>query len=249
MVQRSEVEKQKVLCFRTSVFCTFAVFVVRYRLRKMEFAATLKADSAISEKGVDHMGEVKSAFEKAMEKIKEIEGLTTEEKEELKDREKLKSLLADFYKGQLSRDQIWERFRGIRPSLLRDAQQNMADSLRLGNMPEEFQRRKDGMLAIEAVKEKKNTSAIEDTMSSMGKLQKEYRDGKERAVKELRAAIEADPQLRMRQVRTPDGRIVQTALPVEEAIQVRMGEFLAEHEKRYEMMFIQAIVRLKKELK
>ena len=195
------------------------------------------------------MGEVKSALEKAMEKIKEIEGLTAEEKEELKGREELKSLLAAFYRGELNRDQIWERCKGIGPSLLKDAQQNIADSLRLGNMPEEFQHRKDGILAIEAAKEKKNSSAIESAMSAIGKLQKEYQDGREKAVRELRAAIEANPQLRVQQVRAPDGRVVPAAMSVEEAIHARIGEFLAEHEKRFEMMFIQAIARLKKELK
>jgi len=195
------------------------------------------------------MGEVKSAFEKAMEKIKEIEGLTAEEKEEQKEREKVKSLLAAFYRGELNKDQIWERCRVIRPSLLRDAQENMVDSLRLGNMPEEFQQRKDGILAIEAVKEKKNTSAVESAVTVIGKLRKEYQDGKERAVRELRAAIEANPQLRVQQARTPDGRVVPAAMSVEEAIHARMGEFLAEHERRFDTMFIQAIARLKKELK
>lgn len=195
------------------------------------------------------MGEVKSAFEKAMEKIKEIEGLTAEEKEEMKARESLRSLLAAFYRGELNRDQIWERCRGIGPSLLKDAQQNMADSLRLGSLPEEFLRRKDGILAIEAVKEKKNPAAIEAALSAAGKLQKEYQEGKERALKELRAAIEANPQLRMQQVRTPDGRVVPAAMSVEEAVHARMAEFLAEHEKRYDMTFSQAIARLKKELK
>ena len=195
------------------------------------------------------MGEVKSAFEKAMEKIKEIEGLTAEEKEEQKEREKVKSLLAAFYRGELNKDQIWERCRVIRPSLLRDAQENMVDSLRLGNMPEEFQQRKDGILAIEAVKEKKNTSAVESAVTAIGKLRKEYQDGKERAVRELRAAIEANPQLRVQQARTPDGRVVPAAMSVEEAIHARMGEFLAGHERRFDTIFIQAIARLKKELK
>ncbi len=195
------------------------------------------------------MGEVKSALEKAMEKMREIGELTSEEKEEMKDRELLKSLLTSFYKGELSRDQIWERSKGIRPSLLGHAQENIADSLRLGNMPEEFQLRRDGILAIEALKEKKNTSAVENTLSAISKVQKEYRDGKERAVKELRAAIETNPQLRVQQVRTPDGRVVQAAMSVEEAVHARIGEFLGEHETKYEMMFTQAVARLKKELK
>ena len=195
------------------------------------------------------MGEVKSAFEKAMDKIKGIEGLTPEEREELKERDELKSVLAGFYRSDLSRDQLWQRLKGMRSSLLKEAQQNMTDSLRLGNIPEEFQQRKEGILAVEALKEKQNTAAIENMINAIGKLQREYTGQKEKAVMELRAAIEENPQLRVRQVRAPDGGIHQTALSVDEAIQTRMAEFLAEHEKRYEAMFNQAIVRLKKELK
>jgi hypothetical protein len=203
----------------------------------------------LSRKEPVKMGEVKSAFEKAMEKMKEIEELTQEEKEELRDRDKLRSLLAAFYRGNLSRDETWENFKTIRPSFLREAQQNMADSLRLLNTPEEFRQRKDGILAIEALKKRQNTAAIENTMSNIDTLQREYQEGKERAVEELRRAIEANPQLRVRPVRTPDGRTVLQAIPsVDEAVQEKLGDFLAEHERRYEAMFLQAVVRLKKEL-
>ena len=195
------------------------------------------------------MGEVKTAFEKAMEKMNVIEDLSKEEKDEMKDREKLRSLLAAFYRGNLNRDETWENFRKFSPSLLKEAQQNMADSLRLLNAPEEFRQRKDGILAIEAIKKRQNTASIENTMNFIDTLQREFQDGKQRAVEELRRAIEANPQLRVRPVRTPDGRTVLQAIPsVDEAVQERLGDFLAEHERRYETQFMQAVARLKKEL-
>jgi len=196
------------------------------------------------------MGEVKSAFEKAMEKIKEIQGLGPEEKDEMKDRQKLISVLAAFYKGDIKRDEIWQKLKGMRPSLLKEAQENMVNSLRMGNIPEEFQIRKDGILAIEALKDMQNMTAIENSLSAVDRVQREYIDIRQRAVEELRAAIEENPKLRVRPVRTPDGRTVLQATPsVDEAVQARVGEFLAEHEKRYEGMFFKAIERLKKELK
>ncbi|HAM52946.1 MAG TPA: hypothetical protein DCP92_20445 [Nitrospiraceae bacterium] len=196
------------------------------------------------------MGVVKSAFEKAMEKIKVIEELTPEEREDLKNREKLRSLLSAFYKGELTRNQVWERFKGIEPSFLKDAQQNMADSLRLGAVLEEFQKRKDGILAIEALKETQNVAVIESSLNAIDKLQREYRDMKERAIEEIRAAVKENPQLRVRPVRTPDGRtVLQAALSIEEAVKEKMAEFLAENEKRYEAIFEKALERLKRELK
>ncbi len=195
------------------------------------------------------MGEVKSALEKAMEKIKNIEGFTSDEKEEMKEREKLRSLLAAFHRDELGRDEVWEKFRGIRPSLLREAQQNLTGSLRLGSTPEEFRKRKDALLALESLKERSNTAAIENAMNAIERLLKEYGSEKERTAEELRRAINENPQLRLKQVRSPDGRILQVALPAEEAVQARITEFLEEHEKRYDMMFGQALSRLRKELR
>jgi len=192
---------------------------------------------------------VKSAYEKAMEKIKEIEALTPEEREYLKDRENMRTLLSTFFKGELSRDEIWGKFRQLKGPLLKEAQLQIADSLRLGGTSAEFLQRKDGILAIEALKEKQNTAAIETSLNAIGALQREYQDLKERAAKELRAAIQENPQMRARPVRTPDGRtVLQTSLSVDEALQLRMAEFLAEHEKKYDIMFGRAFDRLKKEL-
>jgi hypothetical protein len=196
------------------------------------------------------VGEVKSAFEKAMEKMNSIEALTPHERAEMKDREDMKSLLARFFRGELTRDQIWQNFKGIRPTLLTEAQKNIADSLRLGTSREEFRQRKDGILAIETLKERQNPSGIEGIMNTIERLQIEYDQAKESAIQQLRSALEQNPQLRMRPVRTPDGRTAYQATPsVDEALQAKMSEFLSEHQRKYEAMFGQAVERLRKELK
>lgn len=195
------------------------------------------------------MGQVKSAMEKAMEKIREIEGLSPEEREDLKARERLRAALSLFYKGELARDQIWEQFKGLSPSLLREAQAGMADSLRLEGLPEEFALRRDGILAVAALRNSRNAAAIEDILNTIGRLQREYQEAKGQAAEELRSAIEANPQLRIRPVRTPDGRMVmEPTFSVDEAVQARLAEFLDEHEKRYENAFTTAVNLLKREL-
>jgi hypothetical protein len=194
------------------------------------------------------MGKVKSAFEKAMEKIAEIGELTQEEKEKIKDQEEVKSVLAEFYKGRLDRDGLWQKLKGSKPSLLKEVQQHLINSFGLGSTPEEFQQRKDGILAIETLKEKQNVSVIEHTLNSIKVLQKEFQEGKERAAEELREAIESNPQLRLRPVRTQDGRtVLQAALSVDEAVQAKLSEFLSEHEERYSQKLIRLIEKLKKE--
>ncbi len=195
------------------------------------------------------MGKVKSAFEKAMEKIAEMGELTPKEKEKIKDQEKVKSILAEFYKGQLDRNGLWQKLKGSKPSLLKEVQQYLMNSFGLGSTPEEFQQRKDGILAIETLKKKQNVSAIEHTLNSIKVLQKEFQEGKERAAEELREAIERNPQLRLRPVRTPDGRtVLQATLSVDEAVQAKLAEVLSEHEERYSHKLIRLIEKLKKEV-
>ena len=195
------------------------------------------------------MGKVKSAFEKAMEKAAEIGELTPEEKERIRNQEKIKSILTEFYKGQIDRDGLWQKLKGSNPSLLKEAQQYLVDSLGLGSTPEEFQQRKEGILAIETLKVKQNVPAIEQTLNSVKVLQKEYQDGKDKAEEELREAIEQNPQLRLRPVRTPDGRtVLQAAYSVDEAVQARLSEFMSQHEEKYNQKFIRLLEKLNKEV-
>ena len=196
------------------------------------------------------MDKVKSAFEKAMEKAAKVADFTPEEREEMKEREKIRSLLSSFYKGDLTKDGLWLALKGSTPDLLREAQLSLADSMRLGSTPQAMKQRKEGILAIEALKDKKTLSVIEQALSSIELVQKQYQEGKERAVEELRTAIEENPQLRLRPVRTPNGKtVLQAALSVDEAVQVRLSEFLAEHEDRFEKAYVKAVGKLKKELK
>lgn len=195
------------------------------------------------------MGKIKSALEKAMEKAAEIGGLTEEEKEKIKNQERLKLLLADFYKGQIDRNGLWQKLKGSSASMLKDAQLYLIDSMGLASTEEEFKMRKDGILAIETLKEKQKLPIIESILDSIELLQKEYREIKEDVYKELREAMERNPQLRLQPVRTPDGRTVfQAALSVDEAIQTRMSEFLSEHEEAYSTKFNKVIEKLKREI-
>lgn len=195
------------------------------------------------------MGKVKSAFEKAMEKAAEMGDLTPEEKEKFRDEENLRSLIAEFYRGRIDRDGLWQKLVGSKPSLLREAQLNFIDSLGLGSDPGEFRKRKDGILAIETLKQRQNTSSIEHNLNGIESLRAEYQEGKERARQELRAAVESNPKLRMQQVRTPDGRIVQAALSVDEAVQTRLADFLSAHQERYSVKFTRLIEKLKKDVR
>lgn len=195
------------------------------------------------------MGEVKTALERALEKVKDIKGLSEEEKIEIKEREKVKETLASFFKGDIKREEVVNRLKGIRNQLIIEAQINLADMIRLSSPEEEYNQKRDVLISLEMVKDSGNIIAVEEALNVIKGIQKEYNDLKERAIKEFRTAIEQNPHLRMRQVRLPDGRLVQAALGVDEALQERLTEFFDEHDERYERMLSRALERLKAEFK
>lgn len=195
------------------------------------------------------MAKVKSALEKALEKMDAIGSASAEEKEALRESEQLRTLLAEFYKGKLGKDGLWEKMREFRPALLKEAQLSMINTLRLGGQEEEFLARLEGIIAIESLKQSPNVPGMEDLLNSMQKIQQEYREIREGAVAELRAAIEKNPQMRVRPMKSPDGRVYQAAISVEEALQAKLAEFLPEHERRYEALFARTAEELRAELR
>ena len=195
------------------------------------------------------MDNVKSAFEKAMEKAAKIGEITPQEKEQLKEQEELKKWLAEFYRGNLDRDGLWQQLKGKKPFILKKAQQSLIDSLGLSSNPEELKTRRDGIVAIETLKETQNTPVIEQILDSIEMLQGEYQDRKERIADEIRAEIERNPQMRLKPIRTPNGRTAfQATLSIDEAVQANLSELLAEHEKVYSAEFIRMIYKLKQEI-
>jgi len=196
------------------------------------------------------MGKVKNAFEIAMEKAAKISSLSLEEKEKIKDEEKVMAILKEFYQGRLDSNTLWQRLKGSKPSLLTMAQINVIDSLSLGTSQEEFQTRKQGILAVETLKENPNTAMIESELHAIETLQKKYEEMKEQVAADLKRQIEMNPQLRVRPVTTPDGRaVMQMTVSVDEAVKAQLTDYLLEHEKKYNQAFYQVIEELKEIVK
>lgn len=195
------------------------------------------------------MGEVKTALEKALEKVKDIKGLSEEEKGELRDKERIKRTLASFFKGEITGEGLIEALKSVGRKTIVEAQMNLAELIRLNVSEEELNQKREVIISLEKVKERGDIAAVEEALDIIKRIQKEYIDLRERAINEVRMAIEQNPHLRVRPVRLPDGRVIQAALSIDEALQERLQEFFDEHDKRYERMFSRALERLKKELK
>jgi hypothetical protein len=161
------------------------------------------------------------------------------------------SLLSEFYQGQIGPESLWKRLKEEgKPSLLREAQVRLVDSLGFGSTPAELQRKREGILAIETLKKEQNTSVIELNLKRMEELQKKYRTEIEQAYDGIRAEVERNPRLRVKQVQQGQNTVV-IQLTVDEAIRQlpQWRDFLSNQEKRYNQEFAKVIERLKSDLK
>ena len=187
----------------------------------------------------------------ARERLAKIGELTAEEKKKMVDDEKVNSLLSEFYLGQIDSDNLWKKLKEeSKPSLLREAQMRLIDSLSFGTTPIELQRKRDGILAIETLKEEQNTSTVELTLNLMEDLQKRYKAEIEQAYSSIKAEVERNPQLRVKQVQQGQNTMM-VQLSIGEAIKQlpQWRDFLSEQEKRYSQEFTKLMEKLKRELK
>ena len=105
------------------------------------------------------MGKVKSALEIALERAGQFGELSNEEKEKIKEEDAVKAILGEFFQGRIDSNGLWQRMKDVKRPLLRTAQMQLIDSLGLGNAQIELQRKKEGILAIETLKEKPKTAS------------------------------------------------------------------------------------------
>jgi hypothetical protein len=195
------------------------------------------------------MGRVKNALEIALEKAGKIGELSREERERIEDKERTEFVLKEFYRGKLDSNGLWQRLKGSKASSLKMAQLSLLATLALGNLEEEFVLRKQAIVAIETLKERPNTAVIEAGLNGVAALQKEYYAMKEKVVEDLRKQIESRPQLRMKPVKTPDGKtVMQMALSVDEAVRDKLAGYLSEHEEEFNQEFSGLIEELKMEI-
>lgn len=187
----------------------------------------------------------------ARERLARLGELTQEEKERMVDSEKVTSLLSEFYQGQINPESLWKRLKEEgKPSLLKETQVRLVDSLGFGVPPAELQRKREGILAIETLKEEQNTSVIEFNLNRLEELQKTYRAEIDRAYDGIRAEVEKDPRLGMKQVKRGQNTMV-VQLTVDEAIKQlpQWQDFLSSQGKRYSQEFASTKEKLEKELK
>jgi len=209
---------------------------------------SIKIDSLIFLGGNVKVAKLKSAWEIAQQKVDSIK-LSPEEIEAIKEEERIKALLPKFYKGEITVNDLWQELKGSKPTVLREAQLVLINSLNLKNSPDELKVRKEGILAIENLKENQKIPTIESLINQLISLQKEYHKIKDSVANKLKAEIKKDPKLRIKTVQQGE-KIIIMRLSVEEALQEnpQWKNFLSQHEEEYNQRFASIIERIKKEI-
>jgi len=178
---------------------------------------------------------IKSALEIAMEKSKNINKLSSQEMQEIKQQKKIDDILAKYYKDHIEADELWNYLKGISNKLLINAQQNFLQSLNFQSNEYEIEKRKNGILAIENLKEENQSSEIELYFEQLNKIVAEFKRNKEQLMQNLQEELERDPQRRLQTLKQGN-QIVIKQLSLEEALE--QDQQLKENLKQLEMQFI-----------
>lgn len=164
------------------------------------------------------MSRIKSALEIALEKSKNINKLNPQELSEIKQEKKIDSILAKYYKDQIESDELWKVLKGFSNKLLIKAQNNFIQSLTFQNNDYEVEKRKNGILAIENLKEDNQSSDIEIYLEQLKNIRNEFQKNKEKIIENLKEELERDPQKRL-QTLQQGNQIVVKQLSLEEALE------------------------------
>jgi hypothetical protein len=193
--------------------------------------------------------EIKSAIEIAMEKLKQIEDLSEEEKEKIKIKKKLSPLMADFYGSKLDADRLWNELKKEPLSMVLEAQKNITDSIRFGIAADEIKKRKDAILALETLKKSSKSSFIDQSLGYLENLQKKSTVEKENVFNNLRSNLENNPENLLKEI-NQGGRKMVVQLSVEEAINQnpQWQKFVSDIHQRYEQEFKRVLDSIKAEL-
>ena len=196
------------------------------------------------------MDKIKSAYEIAMEKADKIsEKASPEEETRLEIREEVKPLLTKFYQDDLDAEGLWEELEDKNEQFLVEAQSLILDSFGLRTTDEEYNKRKGAILGIESLKNKSNSSGIEQTLNRIKKLQSQHQQQRERLENQLKQQTE-NSQMQMKPVQTKDGRtVMKMDSGVDQETKQKFNQAISELENKSSNKFNMLIQELKEKNK
>ncbi|MGM0413969.1 MAG: hypothetical protein ACQEQP_02165 [Bacillota bacterium] len=139
---------------------------------------------------------IKSSYEIAMERAEKIDVDTDTDKLDL--RSEIRPILSKFFQNKLDAEGLWEEFKGSEEKRLAEAQRMIVSSLGLNSNQQEIKLRKEGLMAIEDLKEEPRPSELDQLMAKVGQVVQQYNQEQEQLQRKienmLRQAASANGQ-------------------------------------------------------
>ena len=126
---------------------------------------------------------IKSSYEIAMERAEKIDVDADTEKLDL--RSEIRPILSKFFQDKIDADGLWEEFKDSEEERLSEAQRMIVSSLGLNSNQPEIKLRKEGLMAIEDLKEESKPSELDQLMAKVGQTVQQYNQEQEQLQKKL----------------------------------------------------------------
>ncbi len=186
----------------------------------------------------------------ARERLARIGALSEEERARLKQSNDLDSLLSEYFSGGLDTDGLWKRLKGLKQqrgeSIPREVQSRLVDTLRLRMGQEDFEQRRDAILAIETMKAAGQYSTLEVALDSIEAVRQKYLQVKQQAYEQLKAGLQSQLQAAAQQAKAQGMKIdMEGSLDANARNSPQWKDFVSQHEESSEEMFDSYIGRLR----
>mgnify|MGYP000067652979 CR=1 FL=1 len=193
----------------------------------------------------------------AREKLAKIGELTEDEKTRLKYSEQLTSLLAEYFTGELSCDDLWrelqEHKNAGRGFMLRDTQLRLLEAMRLSSSDKDIEKLHRGLLAVETLKDDGDYVGLENELKFIDDLRRQYREERDKTYDRIKADIERRVRLAAQQLAgqavTKGAAIdIQGSVEATAKASPEWKSFVARHENTYGQRFKEHIARMREKL-
>jgi hypothetical protein len=186
----------------------------------------------------------------AKERLAKIGTLSSEERVRVKRSSELDSILSQYFTGDLSPEGLWKELKSLKEqsdeSIVKEAQSKLVDTIRLQMSQEDFEQRREAILALETIKGEGKYSSLELVFSSIEALRQKYTQTKEQAYQQLKNAVERQLQAVARQA-IKQGMNIDVESSVDANIKngPQWKDFISKHEESCGEMFNSYMARLR----
>jgi hypothetical protein len=186
----------------------------------------------------------------AKERLARIGALSQEEKDRLRQSRELDSLLSEYFKDEVDTDGLWKRLKALKEQtgepVVKEAQGKLVDTLRLQMIQEDFEQRRQAILAIETIKTEGKYSSLDLVLNSIETLRQKYTKVKEQTYQQFKGAVESQfravAQQAMRQGMKID---MESSVDANVKNSPQWKQFISQHDSANEQMFNRYIAKLR----